>query len=40
VVNPKDFERIVVANVGGRPIRIADIGRVVDGYEEPDLSRA
>jgi HAE1 family hydrophobic/amphiphilic exporter-1 len=35
VVNPKDFERIVVANLGGRPIRIADIGRVVDGFEEP-----
>ncbi|HYI96273.1 MAG TPA: efflux RND transporter permease subunit, partial [Bryobacteraceae bacterium] len=35
VTNPKDFERIVVANVGGRPIRISDIGYVVDGFEEP-----
>lgn len=35
VAQPKDFERIVVANVAGRPIRIADIGHVVDGYEEP-----
>jgi HAE1 family hydrophobic/amphiphilic exporter-1 len=35
ITRPQDFERIVVANIGGRPIRIADIGRVVDGYEEP-----
>jgi HAE1 family hydrophobic/amphiphilic exporter-1 len=35
VTNPQDFGRIVVANVGGRPIRVNDIGRVVDGYEEP-----
>jgi HAE1 family hydrophobic/amphiphilic exporter-1 len=35
VGQPKDFERIVVANVGGRPVRISDIGHVVDGFEEP-----
>jgi HAE1 family hydrophobic/amphiphilic exporter-1 len=28
ITRPQDFERIVVANIGGRPVRIADIGRV------------
>jgi len=32
---PADFERIVVAEINGKPVRIADIGRVVDGVEEP-----
>ena len=35
VERPQDFERIIVANVGGRPVRIADIGHVEDGVEEP-----
>ncbi|MBS1872836.1 MAG: efflux RND transporter permease subunit [Acidobacteria bacterium] len=35
VEQPKDFERIVVANVGGTPVRISDIARVTDGVEEP-----
>jgi HAE1 family hydrophobic/amphiphilic exporter-1 len=35
VMRPEEFGRIVVANVGGRPIRVNDIGHVVDGYEEP-----
>ena len=35
VEHPDDFSRIIVANVGGRPIRVSDIGYVVDGYEEP-----
>ena len=35
VERPQDFERIIVANVGGKPIRISDIGSVADGYEEP-----
>lgn len=35
VERPQDFERIIVANVGGKPIRITDIGSVTDGYEEP-----
>ncbi len=35
VERPADFERIIVANRGGKPVRISDIGRVVDGYEEP-----
>ena len=32
---PKDFERVVVGNVAGAPIRISDIGKVIDGVEEP-----
>ncbi|MFN7936302.1 MAG: efflux RND transporter permease subunit [Bryobacteraceae bacterium] len=35
VEHPADFERIIVANRGGKPVRVSDIGRVVDGYEEP-----
>ncbi len=31
---PQDFARIVVATVGGTPVRISDIGRVEDGVEE------
>lgn len=35
VEHPDDFARIIVANAGGQPIRVSDIGYVVDGYEEP-----
>jgi HAE1 family hydrophobic/amphiphilic exporter-1 len=35
VDDPRDFNRIIVGTVNGTPIRISDIGRVVDGYEEP-----
>jgi hydrophobic/amphiphilic exporter-1 (mainly G- bacteria), HAE1 family len=35
VERPDDFNRIIVANVDGRPIRLGDIGNVTDGYEEP-----
>jgi HAE1 family hydrophobic/amphiphilic exporter-1 len=35
VTDPRDFGRIVVATVAGSPVRINDIGRVVDGFEEP-----
>ncbi|HBY60888.1 MAG TPA: AcrB/AcrD/AcrF family protein, partial [Solibacterales bacterium] len=35
VEKPADFARIVVGNVAGTPVRISDIGDVVDGYEEP-----
>lgn len=35
VERPQDFERIIVANRNGQPIRVTDIGRVVDGFEEP-----
>ncbi|MGC4053496.1 MAG: efflux RND transporter permease subunit [Paludibaculum sp.] len=32
---PVDFERIVVGNLNGAPIRVSDIAQVVDGFEEP-----
>jgi HAE1 family hydrophobic/amphiphilic exporter-1 len=35
ITDAKDFARIVVATVGGTPVRVNDIGHVVDGYEEP-----
>jgi HAE1 family hydrophobic/amphiphilic exporter-1 len=35
VTDPRDFGRVIVANVGGTPVRVSDIGRVVDGFEEP-----
>jgi len=35
ITRPEDFEEIVVAQVNGRPVRIRDIGYVVDGVEEP-----
>ena len=40
VEKPKDFAKLIVANVGGQPIRIEDVGRVEDSFEEPrGLSR-
>ncbi len=35
VEHPEDFERIVVGNRAGVPVRVSDIGYVVDGVEEP-----
>ena len=35
VQKPLDFARIVVGNVSGAPVRVADIADVVDGVEEP-----
>ncbi len=35
VEHPLDFERVVVGNLSGAPIRVSDIADVVDGYEEP-----
>jgi hydrophobic/amphiphilic exporter-1 (mainly G- bacteria), HAE1 family len=35
VERPQDFGRIIIGNVGGSPVRVSDIGRVVDTYEEP-----
>jgi HAE1 family hydrophobic/amphiphilic exporter-1 len=35
VERPRDFERIIVANIEGKPVRVSDIGAVVDGVEEP-----
>jgi HAE1 family hydrophobic/amphiphilic exporter-1 len=34
VQKPTDFENLIVANRGGQPVRIQDIGRVEDGSEE------
>ncbi|MFA6029643.1 MAG: efflux RND transporter permease subunit [Elusimicrobiota bacterium] len=34
VETPKDFEKIIVANRGGVPVRIRDVGRVEDTSEE------
>jgi len=40
VREPADFANLIIANRGGQPIRIRDIGRVEDSYEEPrGLSR-
>lgn len=40
VERPEDFARLIVANRNGQPIRIEDVGRVEDSYEEPrGLSR-
>lgn len=33
--DPSDFERLVVAQRGGRLIRLGDVARAVDGTEEP-----
>lgn len=35
VERPEEFARIIVANLGGKPVRISDVGSVVDGFEEP-----
>jgi len=35
IENPKDFEKLIIANRNGQPIRIEDIGRVEDSIEEP-----
>ena len=36
----EDFNRLIVADVKGAPVRVADVGRAVDGIEEPrTLSR-
>jgi HAE1 family hydrophobic/amphiphilic exporter-1 len=35
VEKPADFGQIIVGNVNGSPVRVRDIGKVVDGYEEP-----
>src|SRR5207253_6772321 len=35
VEKPADFANIIVSANGGAPIRIKDIGEVVDGFEEP-----
>ncbi len=35
VERPQDFNRIIIAAPNGSPVRIADIGHVIDGVEEP-----
>jgi HAE1 family hydrophobic/amphiphilic exporter-1 len=35
VETPKEFERIIVGQAGGAPVRIGDIGTVEDTFEEP-----
>lgn len=35
VDKPADFTQLIVANRNGQPVRIEDIGRVEDSYEEP-----
>ncbi|MFO0842811.1 MAG: efflux RND transporter permease subunit [Gemmataceae bacterium] len=40
VHKPGDFEELIVANRAGQPVRIRDVGRVEDSFEEPrGLSR-
>jgi HAE1 family hydrophobic/amphiphilic exporter-1 len=38
VARPEDFGRIVVGNLNGAPVRVNDIGQVLDGFEEPRSS--
>jgi len=35
IERPRDFADLIVAAVGGAPVRVRDIGRVEDGVEEP-----
>lgn len=35
IERPEDFSRVIVSTAGGAPVRLADIGHVMDGYEEP-----
>jgi len=35
VEKPADFAELIVANRNGQPIRVRDVGRVEDSYEEP-----
>jgi HAE1 family hydrophobic/amphiphilic exporter-1 len=35
VEQPSDFAKLIIGNRGGQPIRIEDVGRVEDSYEEP-----
>jgi HAE1 family hydrophobic/amphiphilic exporter-1 len=40
VQRPEDFEDLILANRGGQPVRVRDVGRVEDSSEEPrGLSR-
>src|SRR4051812_710778 len=35
IIDPRDFGRVIVGTVHGTPVRVNDIGHVVDGFEEP-----
>ncbi|MEP7363866.1 MAG: efflux RND transporter permease subunit [Acidobacteriota bacterium] len=35
IERPADFARVIVANVGGAPVRVSDIATVQDTFEEP-----
>ncbi len=35
ILQPKDFEQIIIGSLNGAPIRIRDIGTVEDGVQEP-----
>ncbi|MBK5293659.1 MAG: efflux RND transporter permease subunit, partial [Acidobacteriia bacterium] len=35
IETPADFNRVIVSNQAGVPVRISDIAEVVDGYQEP-----
>src|SRR5262249_47868559 len=35
VQQPADFAELIVANRSGQPVRVRDVGRVEDSYEEP-----
>lgn len=40
MATPQEFESLIIANRGGQPVRISDVGRVEDSIEEPrGLSR-
>jgi hydrophobic/amphiphilic exporter-1 (mainly G- bacteria), HAE1 family len=34
VVDPKSFNNLVIANIGGAPVRVRDVGRAEDGTKE------
>jgi len=35
ITDPRDFNDIIIKSVGGHPIRIRDVGKVIDDVEEP-----
>ena len=37
LTGPADIEQVVVARIGGAPVKLADVGRVVRGHQERDV---
>lgn len=35
ISNPADFNKIIVANINGTPVKVSDLGYIEDGIEEP-----